>query len=794
MIFSENWLRDLVEVPVDRGQLAERLTMAGLEVEEVKVMGADLEQLVVAQILSVAPHPESSRLQVCQVEHGDGAPLQVVCGAANVRVGLKAPFARVGAALPGGLRIETAELRGVESIGMLCSSVELGLVCGGTGLFELPDDAPLGESLVDYLGLPDAMIELGLTPNRADCLGMFGLARETAALFGTQTCLPQVDVVVAGHDDALQVRVDASDDCPIYSGRLIRGLTTDAPSPLWLTQRLLRSGLRPQGIVVDVTNYVMLETGQPLHAFDAARIAGDIHVRRAAAGEKVVLLDDSKVELDGRYLVIADANSILALAGIMGGKASSVQADTCDIFLESAHFAPSAISGLARELGLHTDASHRFERGVDTALPALALERATALLMQLAGGNAGPATIVRNEVALARPEEIILRSKRLRRILGIDVPPARVVAILGALGMPAREVDGGWSVAVPSWRFDIAIEEDLIEEVARIHGYDKIPANPPAGELAIAPMAEDRVADALLRNQLAGRDYHEAISYAFVSQRLLEDWGMAEGAIALSNPLSADLAMMRTSVLPGLVAALRANRHRQQPRVRLFEMGHTFHEEGGDGPREVSRIAAAALGTAAIPQWGEQPRDIDFFDMKGDVESLLALTGAAAPSFSFIAEGPPWLHPGRRAALKRDGATVGHVGALDPRLLARLDIEEDIYVFELEIDPLAAREVPLAAPLSRFPSLRRDLAIVVPDDVSFAQLRSTIRDAVGVLLVDCFVFDRYTGTGLEPDTVSLAIGLILQDFSRTLTDADADHAVAAALARLGSECNAKLRG
>ena len=793
MIFSENWLRDLVEVPVDRGQLAERLTMAGLEVEDVKVMGDDLERLVVAQILSVAPHPESSRLQVCQVDHGKGEPLQVVCGAANVRVGLKAPFARVGAALPEGLRIDTADLRGVESIGMLCSSVELGLVCGGSGLFELPDNAPLGESLVDYLGLPDAMIEVGLTPNRADCLGMFGLARETAALFGTQTCLPHIAAIDAAHDAALRVQVEDGADCPIYSGRLIRGLATDTPSPLWLTQRLLRSGLRPQGIVVDVTNYVMLETGQPLHAFDAARIDGDIHVRRAREGEKLLLLDDTEVELDGRFLVIADASQALALAGIMGGKASRVQDDTGDIFLESAHFAPAAVSGLARELGLHTDASHRFERGVDTALPALALERATALLLELAGGSAGPVTQVRDETTLAAPAEILLRSQRLRRILGIDVPPARVAAILGALGMPVREVDGGWRVGVPSWRFDIAIEEDLIEEVARVHGYDNIPAHPPAGELAVAPTPEDRVADALLRSQLAARDYHEAISYAFVSQRLLDDWGVADGAIALSNPLSADLAVMRTSILPGLVAALRANRHRQQPRVRLFELGHTFHEHDGE-PQEIARIAGAALGAAATPQWGESARGIDFFDSKGDVESLLALTGAAATSFSFAAGGPAWLHPGRCATLKRDGAVVGHIGALDPRLLARLDIDEDVYVFELQLDPLTAREVPIATPLSRYPSLRRDLAIVVPEDVSFAQLRNTIRDAVGTLLVDCFVFDRYTGTGLEPDTVSLAIGLILQDFSRTLTDADADHAVAAALARLGSECNAKLRG
>lgn len=792
MKVSENWLRELVDIPATRAELVERLTLSGLEVESVTELGAGLDGVVVARIVSTAPHPDADRLQVCEVDAG-GDRLRVVCGAANARPGLVAPLATIGTRMPSGTLIAAARLRGVESQGMLCSALELGLDSDASGLLELPDEASPGTPLAVALGLPDAVIELGLTPNRADCLGMRGIALEVAAEFGAAVALPAIDPVPSAIADAIAVRLEAPADCPRYCGRLVRGIDPRAPSPAWLAERLRRAGIRPISALVDVTNYVMLETGQPLHAFDARCIEGDVAVRRARAGESLTLLDEREIALDADFLVIADARGPLALAGVMGGHASRVTDATSDVFLEAAHFSPAAINGRARRLGLHTDAAHRFERGVDPASPSLALERATALLVGIAGGTPGPVVEAVSEEHLPQRRPVRLRRERLTRILGLEVPPHEVARTLIGLGMDLATDAEGWLATPPGARFDIAAEEDLIEEVARIHGYGAIPAQSPRGESSMPVLREDRVGIAALRAQLVARDFHEAISYAFVARGLLETWGLEDATIALANPLSADLAVMRTSLLPGLVAALESNRNRQQSRVRLFEVGRSYHA-GPDGPVETARIAGVACGPAATEQWGEPRRDLDFFDIKGDVESLLALTGAGAGEFAFEAGGPAWLHAGRCATVRRAGDVVGQVGALAPRLQNALGLDGDVYVFELDIDVLSERRVPVSRPLSRFPSLRRDIAMLLPESVAWAEVEGCVRKAVGANLARLVLFDRYVGPNLETGTKSLAMGLILQDRSRTLTDQDADRCVALAVAALERECKGRLRG
>ncbi len=792
MKLSENWLRELVDIPVDRSELAHRLTMSGLEVEDVEILGDALDGVFVAEIIAAEKHPDADKLRVCKVDIGQAQSLQIVCGAPNARVGLKAPLATVGTRV-GAITIKPAKLRGIESNGMLCSGRELGLGTDADGLFELPADAVVGKPLAEALGLPDAVIELGLTPNRSDCLGMYGVAREVAAAFGVASKIPAVPEIPAAHDGAIEVQVVAKADCPRFCARLLRGVNAKAPSPPWLKERLRRAGIRPISAIVDVAAYVMIESGQPMHAYDASSLAAPIIVRRASKGEKLKLLDERSVDLDEDFLVIADGGKAIGLAGIMGGYETRVTDASTDILLEAAHFTPATISGRARRLGMHTDASHRFERGVDPELPRLAIQRATALLFEIVGGSAGPLIETISQEHLPVRCAVTLRRTRLKRILGVEVADADVARILESLGMQVTATAEGWTAIPPSSRFDIAIEEDLIEEVARIHGYDRIPAQAPRGEISAVAIPEDRIAVAALRGQLAARGYSEAINYAFVASDLLKTWGLDESAIALANPLSAELAVMRTSLLPGLVAVLGANRKRQQSRVRLFESGRSYHS-GEDGPVEVERLAAVAIGNADVEQWGEPSRSMDFFDLKGDLESLLRLAGAQAGEFRFEGGGPDWAHPGRSATVWRGEAKVGFAGALNPRLQKSLDLDADVYVFELEIAPLAQREVPRARKLSRFPSVRRDIAIVVAEDVAYAEIDATIRAAVGEKLVDLVPFDRYTGPHLGNGVKSLAMGLILQDGSRTLTDQDADQCVDLAVSALAAGYKATLRG
>lgn len=792
MKFSENWLREFVNPPVDRAGLCQRLTMAGLEVEGVDVLGNDLDGVVVAQIIDCEPHPNADKLRVCKVSIDRGEPLQIVCGAPNARAGLKAPLATIGAKLPSGMEIKKAALRGIESNGMLCSAKELGIDSDASGLMELPADAPVGKPLAGYLGLPDAAIELKLTPNRPDCLGLRGLACDVGALFDAAVNEAADATVAAVTKARRDVHLDANGDCPRYLGRVIEGIDATKKSPLWLAERLRRSGVRPISAVVDVTQYVMLELGQPMHAYDGDILTGTISVRRARPGEVLKLLDGSEHTLDPECLVIADEKHALGLAGVMGGHDSRVTDATRNIFLEAAHFAPAAIMGRARKFGLHTDASHRFERGVDAELPRQAIERATALLIAIAGGKPGLAVEALLPDHLPRRATVHLRRERLLRVLGMCVADADVERILRALGMRVETVADGWQVTPPSRRFDIEIEEDLIEEVARVHGYERVPTRTPSGELRLGMRAEAQLAPQRLRAQLAARGYREAICYSFVARDLLQRWSLAAAAVALANPLSADLAVMRTALLPGLVEALKHNLNRQQERVRLFETGLVFAQVGSE-LTQLPHLAAAACGRAAPESWATDKRELDFFDVKADVESALALAGHRS-DVSFRQLAAPHLHPGRSAEILLDGKPVGVVGGLHPRLLKALDLDHDAYVFELDLTTVNTGRVPCARALSRFPSLRRDIAIVVSAQVSYAAIESCVRGALGGQLAEVVVFDQYLGANLGHGTKSLAIGLILQDDSRTLTDEDADTSMAQALAALERECQARLRG
>jgi len=800
MKFSENWLRSLVDIRADSATLARRLTMSGLEVGEVAPIGGSLDGVVVARIIACEPHPDADKLRVCRVDTGDGE-VQIVCGAPNARAGLVAPLATIGAALPNGTTIKAAKLRGVESQGMLCSAKELGIDADASGLMELAADAPAGEPLAAYLGLPDVAIEVELTPNRGDCLGMIGLADEVAAELGVRAKSFAAAPVAAMVSAPRVIRLEAGGDCPRYLGRAVRGIDMAAKTPAWMAQRLRAASVKPINAVVDVTNYVMLETGQPMHAFDEAKLDGAVVVRRARDGEALKLLDESDAKLDEGFLLIADNAKPLAVAGVMGGFDSRVSDTTRDIFLEAAHFSPAAIMGRARKLGLTTDAAHRFERGVDPALPRAAMERATALLIGIAGGQPGEVIEAVLPEQLPKRTTVTLRRARIARMLGISIADAEIERILTALGMQVEPSAEGWRVMPPSRRFDIEREEDLVEEVARIHGYDAIPASLPAGAPPAPKDDESVVSGSVVTAGLAARDYHEAICYAFVDPRLLEAWQLDARAIPLANPLSADLAVMRTSLLPGLAEALKRNRNRQQARVRLFESGVVFQTPGpgtaktGEGvaPIEIAMLAAVVCGSARAEQWGEPKRALDFFDIKGDLEALIALSGHPEAWSFDTTDLPAWVHPGRSARVLRDGVAVGVVGALHPALQQQLDLP-DTYAFELKMEALRRRAIPHAQPLPHFPSIRRDVAVEVEESVEWAQIARAVRSGLPTMVNEPVLFDCFRGPGLSEGRKSLAIGLILQDSSRTLTDQDADRSVAEVVKLLESEFGARLRG
>jgi phenylalanyl-tRNA synthetase beta chain len=790
---SVDWLtRDWVDPRCDADELARRLTMAGFEVEAKIRVAGEFTDVVVGEVLATERHPDADKLTVNRVAVGAHGELQIVCGARNVRPGLKAPLAVVGAALPGGLTIKRAKLRGIESQGMLCSARELGMGEGHEGLLELPADLATGASLRDALGLDDTVLEINFTPNRGDALSVLGIAREVAVLGGALLRGPEFTPVAASADAEFPVDLQAPEACPKFAGRVLRGLNPAAQTPFWMQERLRRAGLRSLGPMVDVTNYVMLELGQPMHAYDLRQLQQRIEVRYARAGEQLRLLDGRTVELGADVLVIADAAGPVGMAGIMGGDKSGIAADTTDVFLEVAWFAPDAVAGRARRHGLLTDASQRFERGVDPAGQERAIERATALLLQICGGQAGRTVVVQRTEHLPVRADVELRRNYLDRLVGISIPSARVGEILAALGMRVATTDAGWRVTPPSWRFDVTQPADLVEEVARVYGYNDIPQIDAAMPQRPGSVPEGRIEAARAAAVLVDRGWHEAITYTFVEPTLQQRLFPDVPALRLANPISAELAEMRVSLWPGLVKAVQDNVRRQQPRVQFFEYGSKFIAEANDRTKEISCISGIAWGLARPEQWGEAKRPLDFYDVKADVEALLAASGAAA-EFRFVPERLPCLHPGRTARVYRGDRACGWLGELHPEIARALELAPAPYMFELEAEAALAADLPEAEELSRFPSVRRDLAVVVRESVTFSELRRSVTVAASSLLREFNVFDVYRGPGIETGTKSVAFGLILQDKSRTLTDVDADTVMQAVAERLRADLEAQIR-
>ncbi|CDF96847.1 MULTISPECIES: phenylalanine--tRNA ligase subunit beta [unclassified Pseudomonas] len=791
MKFSEQWLRGWVSPQVSRDELVARLSMAGLEVDSVTLAAGEFSGVVVGEVLSTEQHPDADKLRVCQVSNG-GETFQVVCGAPNVRPGLKIPFAMIGAELPGDFKIKKAKLRGVESNGMLCSQAELQIGEGNDGLMELPADAPVGQDIREYLGLDDASIEVDLTPNRGDCLSLAGLAREVGALYDTPVTRPTVAPVPAAHDEVRSVEVLAPTACPRYLGRVIRNVDLSKPTPLWMVERLRRADVRSIDAAVDITNYVMLELGQPLHAFDLAEINGGIRVRMAEEGEKLVLLDGQEVTLRSDTLVIADHSRALAIAGVMGGEHSGVSTSTRDVFLESAFFDQIAVAGKARSYGLHTDASHRYERGVDWQLAREAMERATGLLLEITGGEAGPIIETVSEQHLPKIAPVTLRAQRISQMLGMDMDAAEVERLLSALGLNiSADGAGQWRVEVPSHRFDISLEVDLIEELARLYGYNRLPVRYPQARLAPQAKAEARSDLPELRRLLVARGYQEAITYSFIDPRQFELFNPGVEPLLLANPISNDMAAMRSSLWPGLVKSLQHNLNRQQDRVRLFESGLRFVGQL-DGLKQEPMLAGVVCGSRLPEGWAQGRDVVDFFDVKADVEALLGFAGAL-DAFTFVPGKHPALHPGQTARIEREGREVGYVGAIHPELSKTLGLDRPVFVFELVLAEVALGKMPKFQELSRFPEVRRDLALLADRDVASSAVLDVIRENAGEWLTDLRLFDVYQGKGIDPHRKSLAVGLTWQHPSRTLNDDEVNTATQNILTSLENRLNATLR-
>ncbi len=792
MKLSEKWLREWVDPPVTTEVLVRQLTTVGLEVESVEPVAAAPMGIVVAEVLQTVPHPDADRLHLCTVAFGADEPVEVVCGAPNVRAGLRVPYAPVGTRLPGGKKIRAAKIRGIQSHGMLCSPIEIGLGEESDGIMELGEDALTGASLRDYLDLDDVSIDINLTPNRGDCLGVIGVAREVGMINGCKVNVPPIPPVHSTVTDELSIVLEAPAECPRYVGRVIRDIDPAARTPSWMLERLRRSGVRGINPVVDVTNYVMLELGQPMHGFDLKFLEDGIQVRRASAGEALTLLDGQKLSLDAEALVIADGSGAVALAGVMGGLASAVTSSTRDIFLESAFFEPRHVAGDARRYGLHTDASHRFERGVDPEHQRRAVERATGLLLEIVGGDPGPVSEARSDLHLPKREPVRLRRVRIKRLLGIDVDAAVVTETLRRLELGVDVTQDAWEVTPPAFRFDISIEADLIEEVARVVGYDSLPSHRPAGELLVASSSESSTSLSQYRQVLVQRGYHEAITYSFVDSELQARLDPNADFIRLANPISADMGVMRTTLWTGLVQALLYNTKRQQPGVRLFEAGLVFSRVDGSVVQRRT-IAGVATGPAEPGQWTTPKRELDFFDVRGDVEALLE-QGGAGDEYRIRPTTHPALHPGGAAEIERNGAPVGLIGMLHPHLARELKSAGPIFAFELELAAIERGRLPRFEELSKFPGLRRDIAVVVDETVSAQSVRDCVGQSATDMLKNLELFDVYQGEGIDSGKKSLALSLTFQASSRTLNDAEVDSLVTKVVDSLAAELGAVLRG
>jgi phenylalanyl-tRNA synthetase beta chain len=790
MKIAESWLREWVNPDLDTEALGHQLTMLGHEVDGIEYEGAGLEKVVIAEVLEVEKHPDADKLSVCKVSDGEDT-IDIVCGAPNVVKGMKTPLAKPGVKLPNGLKLRKAKIRGVVSNGMLCSAVELGLGDESDGIMHLPDSATTGEPLTEFLQLPDAVIDLDLTPNRGDCFSVLGVARDVAALTGATLKDPYVEPVKTEIEDTHPFELIEPEGCPRFAGRLVRGIDVQAQSPIWMTERLRRSGLRAISPIVDITNYVMLELGQPLHSYDAGRLQGPIRPRLAKAGEKVTLLDDKEIELRDDTMIITDDSGPIGIAGIMGGLSTAVSDATTDVFFEAAFWPADFMAGRARSYGMHTDASLRFERGVDPEGQGRAVERATELLLEIAGGDAGPLVITTADEFLPAWRTIRLRRERLDKLLGTVIDGAEVESILKGLGLEVDGASDGWDIVPPRYRFDIAIEADLIEEVARIHGYDSIPETTAFSQSGLETVTETQVDVEKVAATLVARDYQEVVSYSFIDADANTAFTGEQSELVLSNPISSEMSVMRASLLPGIVAAASANNARQQDRVRMYEISKSFHGSLGNHT-EVVRIAGVATGALFAEQWGSKSESLDFFDIKGDLEALLALAADTA-EISFESTEHAALQPGQAAKVMRAGDEIGVLGKLHPQLAKRFDLKRAVFVFELDAAKTLASQAPSAAPVSRFPAIRRDIAVIVDDAVSASELVAAAAESSPDLIQDVRIFDIYTGAGIEAGRKSVAIGLILQETSRTLTDDDADAAMAAAVKKLQDKFAAVLR-
>lgn len=794
MKFSESWLREWVNPAISTEELSEQITMAGLEVDAVEPVAGAFTGVVVGHVVECAQHPDADKLRVTKVDVGAGEPIDIVCGAPNCRQGLKVCCATVGAVLPGDFKIKKAKLRGQPSEGMLCSFDELAIPVESDGIIELPADAPVGMDVREYLKLNDNAIEIGLTPNRADCLGMLGIAREVGVLNRLPVTEPQISPVAASIDNVMPIKVSAPDACPRYLGRVIKGIDANATSPLWMQEKLRRCGIRSIDPVVDVTNYILLEMGQPMHAFDHAKIDGGIVVRMAEEGEKLTLLDGNEVTLRADTLVVADHSRPLAMAGIFGGAYSGVTAETKDVLLECAFFSPLSITGRARAYGLHTDSSHRFERGVDYAVQNKAMERATALLLEICGGEAGPVVDVTSAAHLPQAATITLRRSKLDALIGYHVEDDVVTDILTRLGCQVSKTAEGWTAVAPSWRFDMEIKEDLVEEVARIFGYNNIPNEAPLAELRMNDHREANLPLKRVKAALVDKGYQEAITYSFVDPKVQALLHPGEEAMILPNPISVDMSAMRLSLWSGLIGAAVYNQNRQQPRVRIFESGLRFVPDAAaeNGVRQEVMLAGLLTGNRSNEHWGQESKTVDFFDMKGDLEAVLELTGRL-DDVKFEACSNPALHPGQSAALVLDGEQIGFIGALHPELERKLDLNGRTMLFEVLWDKISQRTITSAQSISRFPANRRDIAIVVDESVSAQNIIDECRKVGGNQLVGVNLFDVYRGKGVNDGCKSLAISLTLQDTSRTLEEEEIANAVSGIVEALKVRFQASLR-
>jgi len=789
MQFSEQWLREYTNPSISTDALSHLLTMAGLEVEGLEAAGTVFTKVVVAEILSADKHPDADRLQVLKVNVGAAEPIQIVCGASNARAGLKSACALVGAVLPE-FEIKQAKVRGVESFGMMCSEKELGLAAESAGILELPADAPVGQDIREYLSLNDQLFTLKLTPNRSDCLSIVGIAREVAALTGAALQLPSFANVAASIADSKKVSVADQSACPRYCGRMIKGVNAKAKTPDWMIRRLERSGLHSISAIVDITNYVLLELGQPMHAFDANKLNGDIQVRWANKAEEITLLNQQTVKLDADMLVIADKSGAIAMAGVMGGQSTAVSDETADIFLESAFFTPDTIVGKGRRFGISTDSSYRFERGVDYLITAQAMERATSLVLEICGGQAGAVTEV--QASLPSRQPTILRMDKLNSILGITLEASLVAKLFDQLGFEYQQEAGRFVVTPPSYRFDIEREEDLIEEIARLHGYDNIPAIAPVADLRMLPDSEAQIGRHALQDVLVSSGYQEVVTYSFVDESWERDLLGNANPIKLKNPIASNLSVMRSGLWGGLLDALIYNLNRQQVRARLFEMGAVYSKAEGlakdkSSYQETTRVSGLAYGDAMPEQWGDAARPVDFYDVKADVD---ALTGGRA---QYVPAKHPSLHPGQCAEVFLDGESIGFIGKLHPKWQQAYQLPKSVVLFELDLAPLQRSRVASYQEVTKFPPIRRDMAVLVDEQVSVGELLTTMEQAQVPFVTEIALFDVYRGKGIPETQKSLAFMVMMQDSQKSLVDADADNAMAALLDLIQKSHGAALR-